>query len=126
MDEKKKTSDTLCCAPMDDEDESNVRPLLIGRVLRILAGAGTLWLALHLGLDQLGPWGFGSLLFLAVSFLLSGLMAMPGCEIFAIPNLLFARNKRKYFICPVWTPFDRAEKKLKDKGGPGYGRNTNH
>ena len=110
-----KTRSSLCCHPIGDDDEANVHPLLVGRVLRVLAGAGTLWLALNMGIDQLSLWGFVPLMFLGVSFLLSGIMAMPGCEIYAIPNLFLPRAKRRHFACPVWTPLDKAEHRIRSK-----------
>lgn len=115
MDNKETTGNSLCCHPIGDEDDANVRPLLVGRVLRVFAGAGTLWLAMNMGIDQLSLWGFLPLIFLGLSFLVSGIMAMPGCEIYAIPNLFLPRAKRRFFGCPVWTPLDKAEDRARSR-----------
>lgn len=115
MDNKEKTPSSPGGHPIGDENETDIHPLLVGRVLRVLAGAGTLWLALNMGIDQLSLWGFVPLMFLGVSFLVSGIMAMPGCEIYAIPNLFLPRARRLHFGCPVWTPLDKAEHRIRSK-----------
>ena len=65
--------------------------MLFGRGLRTVAGACALAAAIIVG-----PFGFGGLLlfFLAASFIVGGLMANPGCEITALPNLLLSAEKR--------------------------------
>jgi hypothetical protein len=66
------------------------RPLFFGRLLRILAGAALciwLWLSPPQGL----AWQ-GLMLFLGVSMIVGGVMAYAGCEILALPNLLFGKR----------------------------------
>jgi hypothetical protein len=62
-----------------------------GRALRIVAGACALAAAIIVG--PFGLWGL-LLFFLAVSFIVGGLMANPGCEITTLPNLLLSAEKR--------------------------------
>ena len=69
-------------------------PLLFGRLLRILSGLGLFaWLVISppSGL----PWRV-VLLFLGISLVLGGVMAHPGCEIMALPNLLLRRRMQCY------------------------------
>ena len=66
------------------------KPLLFGRLLRILLGLASL-----VSLAFLGSIGFltqAVLGFLGVSFLVGGIIANPGCEITALPNLLFRKR----------------------------------
>ena len=69
------------------------RPLLFGRLLRVLAGL----LALYWGAHLWGP-NLGSvlLILLGVSFVVGGLRAIPGCEITALPNLLLRKPLHLY------------------------------
>ncbi|MCC6774993.1 MAG: hypothetical protein IT360_27750 [Gemmatimonadaceae bacterium] len=63
------------------------RPLFFGRLLRVVFGIATLasmpWLA---EADVLARIGLGTL---GLSCLIGGLIGNRGCEITAIPNLLF-------------------------------------
>jgi hypothetical protein len=69
-------------------------PLLFGRLLRILSGLGLLgWLVIS-PLSWF-PWRL-LLLFLGVSLVIGGVMAYPGCEIMALPNLLLRRRMHCY------------------------------
>ena len=65
--------------------------MLFGRGLRIVAGAFALAAAIIVG--PFGLWGL-LLFFIAASFIVGGLMANPGCEITAFPNLLLSAEKR--------------------------------
>ncbi len=76
---------------------AKLRPLLFGRVTRVLFGIGTLGAVAFLGAEALGALGASILGFLGVSFLVGGLMANPGCEITALANLLLPRRKRVHF-----------------------------
>ena len=65
-------------------------PLFFGRLLRILSGLALFaWLVISppSGL----PWR-GVLVFLGLSLVVGGIMAYPGCEIWALPNLLLRRR----------------------------------
>lgn len=69
------------------------RPLLFGRLLRAAAGL----LALYWGWQLWGP-GLTSvlLILLGVSFVVGAIMANPGCEIIALPNLVLRRKVHCY------------------------------
>jgi hypothetical protein len=70
------------------------KPLLVGRVLRVLSGLAFLgWLFFAPLSDMI--WN-GLLLFLGISFLVGGIMAHSGCEITALPNL-FLRKRLNVF-----------------------------
>lgn len=63
------------------------RPLFVGRLLRVVFGLATL-----VSLAFMGDIGFlaqAALALLGISFLAGGILANPGCEITALPNLLF-------------------------------------
>ncbi len=66
------------------------QPLFFGRFLRIISGLGLfVWLAIS------PPHSFfwrSVLVFLGASLVVGGVMAYPGCEIWALPNLLFRKR----------------------------------
>ena len=70
------------------------QPLFFGRLLRILVGVALfIWLYVH------PPHGLiwqGLLLFFAISFVVGGALAYAGCEILALPNLLFGKRMHCY------------------------------
>ncbi len=69
-------------------------PLLFGRLLRIISGLALVgWLVVSppSGL----PWRL-LLLFLGISLVVGGIMAYPGCECLALPNLLLRRHMHCY------------------------------
>lgn len=51
--------------------------------------------------------------FLAISLVVAGVRADPGCEVMAIPGALFGR--RTELACLVFSPLDRLERKLRTK-----------
>ena len=69
-------------------------PLLFGRLLRILAGFALLGWLLFLPPSGL-PWRL-ALLFFGISLVVGGVMAYPGCEVLALPNLLLRRRMHCY------------------------------
>ncbi|MCX5852507.1 MAG: hypothetical protein NT072_10725 [Deltaproteobacteria bacterium] len=69
-------------------------PLLFGRVTRVLVGVGSLVLIYAIGVNTLTPIGTGALAFLGISFLIGGLVANPGCELTAIPNLFLSQENK--------------------------------
>ena len=69
-------------------------PLWFGRLLRIFSGlalAGWLVISPPSGL----PWRL-LLLYLGISLVVGGVMAYPGCELLALPNLLLRRRMHCY------------------------------
>jgi hypothetical protein len=53
--------------------------------------------------------------FFGVSLLVAGVLAAPGCEVMAIPSLLF--RKHTELACLIFSPLDRLERKLRSKRG---------
>jgi len=51
--------------------------------------------------------------FLGVSLVVAGVRAAPGCELMAIPGLLF--EKHTDLACLIFSPLDRLERKLRSK-----------
>jgi hypothetical protein len=51
--------------------------------------------------------------FLGVSLLVAGIRATPGCEVMAIPSLLFGKHAE--LACLIFSPLDRLERKLRSK-----------
>ncbi len=77
---------------------SKLRPLILGRLTRVLAGLGTLaaafWFVEWQGLAILAGL---ALVLLGLSFVVGGLVGNPGCELTALPNLLLPSDKRVHF-----------------------------
>jgi hypothetical protein len=90
-------------------------PLFFGRLMRIVTGLVALGVIPFVGTDQLGFWGVACLGFLGLSFLISGIMGNPGCELTALPNLALPTAKRVHCLCPLWTPLDSAEHAIKGR-----------
>jgi hypothetical protein len=53
--------------------------------------------------------------FLGVSLVVSGVRAAPGCEVMAIPSVLFGKHTE--LACIIFSPLDRLERKLRNKRG---------
>jgi hypothetical protein len=53
--------------------------------------------------------------FLGISLMVAGVRAVPGCEVMAIPGLLFGRQTE--LACLIFSPLDRLERKLRSKHG---------
>lgn len=51
--------------------------------------------------------------FLGVTLVVAGVRATPGCEVMAIPGLLF--RKHTELACVIFSPLDRLERKLRSK-----------
>src|SRR5438067_11869953 len=51
--------------------------------------------------------------FLGVSLVVAGLRATPGCELMAIPGVLFRKDTE--LACLIFSPLDKLERKLRDK-----------
>ena len=87
-----------------------LKPLLVGRLTRILFGLGTfVWIWM-----ESPDWIETTILaLLGLSFVIGGLAANPGCEITAIPNLFLPAHRRLPSLCPVWTPLDWVEHRLR-------------
>jgi hypothetical protein len=53
--------------------------------------------------------------FLGISLVVAGVRAVPGCEVMAIPALLFGKHSE--LACLIFSPIDRLERKLRSKHG---------
>ena len=51
--------------------------------------------------------------FLGISLVIAGMRARPGCELTAITALFF--RLETYVACPIFSPFDKLERKLRGK-----------
>jgi len=51
--------------------------------------------------------------FLGISLVVAGVRAAPGCEVMAIPSLLFRKNTE--LACLIFSPLDNLERKLRSK-----------
>jgi len=94
------------------------RIIAFGPCLGAAVAAGllvTLYVAGASGLPILGH-GKGQLAaatFLGLSLVLACLRAAPGCEVMAIPGLLFGKHTE--LACLIFSPLDRLERKLRSK-----------
>jgi hypothetical protein len=57
-----------------------------------------------------GKGQLAAITFLGVSLVIAGLRALPGCEVMAVPSLLF--RKHAELPCLIFSPLDRLESKL--------------
>jgi len=51
--------------------------------------------------------------FLGVSLVVAGVRAAPGCEVMAIPGVLFGKHTEP--ACLIFSPLERLERKLRSK-----------
>ena len=80
------------------EISSNLlRPLKIGRTTRVVFGAAVILIAPVTGVLQISVLGFLALMALGLSFVIGGLLAIPGCELSALPNLMLPKRYRFTF-----------------------------
>jgi len=75
-----------------------LKPLVIGRVTRLLFGVGTLALVAVIDTSTLSIWGTFALIALGLSFVVGGIVGNPGCELTAIPNLFFSKKKKAHCL----------------------------
>ena len=62
-----------------------------------------------------GKGALAAVTFLGISLVIAGVRAAPGCEVMAIPGLLF--GKHTDLGCLIFSPLDRLERKLRSKLG---------
>jgi hypothetical protein len=58
-----------------------------------------------------GEGALAAVTFLAVSLVVAGVLAHPGCEVLAIPGILFRQQTE--LACLLFSPIDRLERKLR-------------
>lgn len=74
---------------------AKLKPLLVGRLTRVIFGLGAFaWI----GIESPGWIGTAVLALLGLSFVIGGLVANPGCEITAIPNLFLPDQRRLHSL----------------------------
>jgi hypothetical protein len=62
-----------------------------------------------------GKGALAAVTFLGISLVVAGVRAAPGCEVMAIPGLLFGKHTE--LGCIIFSPLDRLERKLRSKQG---------
>ena len=82
----------------DESSFAKLKPLALGRVTRVLFGVGTFILIFVIGTSTLTFWGTAALVVLALSFVVGGIAANPGCELTALPNLVLRKEKRVHCL----------------------------
>ena len=96
------------------------RIVAFGPCLGAVVAAGllvALYVAGASGLPILGH-GKGQLAaatFLGISLVVAGVRAVPGCEVMAIPGLLFGKHTE--LACLIFSALDKLERKLRSKRG---------
>ena len=60
-----------------------------------------------------GKGALAAVTFLGISLVVAGVRAAPGCEVMAIPGLLF--GKHTDLGCLIFSPLDKLERKLRSK-----------
>jgi len=93
---------------------------LIGSVLGSILMHGLIVALYIAGSSRLPILGGGkghlaAVTFLGISLVVAGMRALPGCELAAIPALLFRMETD--LACPIFSPFDKLERKLRRKNG---------
>jgi peptidoglycan/LPS O-acetylase OafA/YrhL len=94
------------------------RIVVFGRCFGAIVGA-TLLVALYVagGPGSLmlghGEGRLAAVTFFGVSLVIAGVRAFPGCELMAIPGLLFGKHSE--LACLIFSPLDSLERKLRSK-----------
>jgi hypothetical protein len=74
---------------------AKLKPLLVGRLTRVIFGVGAFAL---IWVESPGWIGTAILALLGFSFVIGGLVSNPGCEITAIPNLFLPDQRRLHSL----------------------------
>ena len=96
------------------------RIVVFGPFLGAIVANGLLVALYVAGASRLPILGHGkgqlaAVTFFGVSLLVAGVRAAPGCEVMAIPGLLFGKHTE--LACLIFSPLDRFERKLRSKRG---------
>jgi hypothetical protein len=94
------------------------RIIVFGPCLGAMVAAGLLVALYVAGGSGLPIFGHGkgqlaAVTFLGVSLVVAGVRTAPGCEVMAIPSLLFGKHTE--LACLIFSPLDRLERKLRSK-----------
>jgi hypothetical protein len=92
--------------------------LPLGSGLGAIVANGLLLVLYFIGATRLpivggGKGALAAVTFLGISLVVAGLRAAPGCEVMAIPGLLFGKHTE--LACLIFSPLDRLERKLRSK-----------
>ena len=91
---------------------------IVGPCLGAILAAGLLVALYVAGASRLPIVGGGkgqlaAVAFLGISLVVAGVRAAPGCEVMAIPGLLFGKHTE--VACLIFSPLDSVERKLRSK-----------
>ncbi len=95
------------------------RPLFFGRILRIAAGLACLVSIPFVPAFEYTWLGVLALVVAGATFIVAGVIANPGCEITALPNLLLPAGRRLHCLCPLFTPLDWIERSVRRRSALG-------
>jgi len=108
-------ADCVECLGEGNRQGERPRPLLAGRLLRVLVGTALI-LSVPFVPDFDQAWiGITALILGGATFVVAGIRANPGCEITALPNLLLPANRQLFCWCPIFSPLDRLERLLREQ-----------
>jgi hypothetical protein len=71
--------------------------------------------AFRLAIFGQGGGQLATVTFLGISLVVAGVRAVPGCELMAIPGVLFRKDTE--LACLIFSPLDKLERKLRSKRG---------
>jgi hypothetical protein len=96
------------------------RIVAFGPLLGAIVANGLLVAVYFAGASALPILGHGkgqlaAVTFLGVSLVVAGVRAAPGCEMMAIPSILFGKHTE--LACIIFSPLDRLERKMRSKRG---------
>jgi hypothetical protein len=92
------------------------RIVRFGPCVGALVAAGLLVALYVAGVSRLPILGHGTgqlaaVTFLGISLIIAGVRAVPGCEVMAIPGILFGKHTE--LACLIFSPLDKLERKLR-------------
>lgn len=80
----------------------------LGLLVALYVAGGSALPILGRGKGQLA-----AITFLGISLVVAGVRGVPGCELMAIPGILFGKDTE--LACLIFSPLDRIERKLRSK-----------
>jgi hypothetical protein len=91
---------------------------IVGPCVAAILATGLLIALYFAGASRLPILGRGNgqlaaVAFLGISLIIAGVRAAPGCEVMAIPSLLFGKHTE--LTCLIFSPLDSLERKLRSK-----------
>jgi hypothetical protein len=94
---------------------SSIHLLISRRIVFLGSGSGAVVTTMLLVVVYFagGAAALAAITFLGLSLIVAGVRAVAGCELMAIPNLLFGTDAE--LACLMFSPLDRLERKLRMK-----------